>query len=76
LRQGLKVDAKFFDDHRMDHDEQDIRVRQAAPGLEFAIHLDDRILDLVSGDYDLAVRIGRWPLKFAGAVMAGFLVFD
>lgn len=31
------------------------------PGLEFAINLDDRILDLVSGEYDLAVRIGRLP---------------
>lgn len=31
------------------------------PGLEFAINLDDRIQDLVSSDYDLAVRIGRLP---------------
>lgn len=31
------------------------------PSLELAIQLDDRVLDLVSNDYDLAVRIGRLP---------------
>lgn len=31
------------------------------PGLGVEINLDDRIVDLVSGDYDLAVRIGRLP---------------
>jgi DNA-binding transcriptional LysR family regulator len=31
------------------------------PGLEFAIDLDDRMLDLVAGSHDLAIRIGRLP---------------
>ena len=31
------------------------------PGVEFAIDLDDRMLDLVAGGYDLAIRIGRLP---------------
>jgi DNA-binding transcriptional LysR family regulator len=29
------------------------------PELEIALDLDDRMVDLVAGDYDLAIRIGR-----------------
>lgn len=31
------------------------------PGLQFAVDLDDRMLDLVGGGHDLAIRIGRLP---------------
>lgn len=31
------------------------------PGIELAIDLDDRMLDLVHGGYDVAIRIGRLP---------------
>lgn len=31
------------------------------PGLEFAVDLDDRMIDLVAGGHDLAIRIGRLP---------------
>lgn len=31
------------------------------PGLQLAIDLDDRMLDLVESGYDLAIRIGRLP---------------
>jgi len=36
------------------------RFGRTHPEVELAIDLDDRMVDLVSGDYDLAIRIGRF----------------